>query len=213
MMLHPLLDHSAALSGAVNGPPYGVSDAQATRQPSAAALVTAFVQSRLTTDVLTIEAALATVNQQLLPYCRPIVQPPRRCAERAVQNGDVGPMIVLLSYQAAVLTAASHDVASLPPPPLGSAATQHVALLLEDVSLCADQAAGVVQEMALAARQALSLGASIDFGYEPTMRRLLTTLRRAEAWLETIDQETGARVRLPGFQPGAPSLESQLAVP
>ena len=38
-------------------------------------------------------------------------------------------------------------------------------------------------------------------------------MSRAEDWLETLDQETGARVTLPGFERGAPPLAVQLDLP
>jgi hypothetical protein len=54
--------------------------------------------------------------------------------------------------------------------------------------------------------------AAQGLGYEPRVRSAASLLRRAEGWLESIDHESGAHVTLPGFTPGAPSLESRLAL-
>jgi hypothetical protein len=49
--------------------------------------------------------------------------------------------------------------------------------------------------------------------YTPMMETALRGLYRAQAWLATIDRETGAQVTLPGLTPGGPALESQLDLP
>jgi hypothetical protein len=87
----------------------------------------------------------------------------------------------------------------------------------EDLALFSDQLAGLLQESAAALASSPLQQASYGqpesrVSYGPRVRAAVSILRRAEAWLETVDRETGAHVTLPGFAPGAASLESVLAM-
>jgi hypothetical protein len=48
--------------------------------------------------------------------------------------------------------------------------------------------------------------------YGPRALQWVQAVRRAEAWLDDADRATGAHATLPGFAPGAPSLESVLGL-
>jgi hypothetical protein len=126
-----------------------------------------------------------------------------------------------LTQQALILTGASAAFSSLPPPRLDALATLQLQCALEDLALGSAQLAGLLGETATVLQTLPSLEAngavfpveatrSVAFGLR--MDSALTIVRRAEEWLETVDHETGAHATLPGFGPGAPSLERLLAM-
>jgi hypothetical protein len=51
-----------------------------------------------------------------------------------------------------------------------------------------------------------------DLAYASRVRGALQLWRHAAGWLAPIDHETGAQATLPGFAPGAASLDSVLAM-
>jgi hypothetical protein len=191
-------------------------------RPSAlgpAALLTAYVEHVLTPRVQQLEAALATANRQVLAYCQPPEMILVRCTDLSgrLGSGGNGTMTEALMAQALVLTGASHGLDTLLPPNMGQLPTLHLRCVIEDLALFADQLAGLLEESVAAVssstlQQASSGQPAPRVSYGPRVRSVVAILRRAEAWLETIDHETGAHVTLPGFGPGAPSLESQLAM-
>jgi hypothetical protein len=135
--------------------------------------------------VLSLEGALATANHAALSF-----NPP--------PHGN-GSLIALLDREALVAMAASHDLPGLASPPLDALAARQMERLLQDTATAVAQAAEPDKVMSL--------------GYWPGVRRTLALLRRAEGWLETIDRETDAHVRLPGFGRGDPPLDAPLAPP
>jgi hypothetical protein len=90
--------------------------------------------------------------------------------------------------------------------------------LVEDLAYCSAQLAALLQEFGDAIMQAAqapmpNVGPALQgVAYAPRVRSLVVGLRRAEGWLHTIDQETGAHATLPGFTPGAPPIETQLGL-
>jgi hypothetical protein len=193
--------------------------------PSPAARVTAFVHTALALRVLTIEDAVATANRQVLAYCAARHVGLGPCFEQDVDFHAPATLALaqILTQQALVLTGASHDLSLLLAPQIGDQpADQQMVRIVEDLALCADQSAGLLQEhtttIATMARNPLT-NATSDVGtalgglsYGPRMRSLARILRRAQDWLDTIDHETGARATLPGFD-GSASLDEQLDLP
>jgi hypothetical protein len=178
------------------------------RVPSAV-LLTAFVQSALAMQVLIVEDALATANRAVLAYCPRSQHSLLQCADLAVVTGG-GELATTLTQEAGVLAQASQGLSSLPLPDLGRLPTLHLALLQEDLVVCSGGLARLLQEVAAGVPLAANVAATASSAaYGPRVRDLVTVLRRAEGWVETLDRETGARVRLPGFGPGPP-LEQRL---
>jgi hypothetical protein len=115
----------------------------------------------------------------------------------------------ILDQQAGAIALAGAGFALLAPPQGGDRTGLQMTRLLEDLTVYCDQVGSVLWEAA----------ADLRSGHDPTDRvwaaywlgvdRALVLLRRAEGWLETIDLETGARARLPGFEPGT-MLDDQL---
>jgi hypothetical protein len=189
-----------------------------------AAAVTAFVQGDLAPRVVDIEMALTLANQQAQTYCAGYQVGLVLCLEHDVDPADGAAMTLaeVFSQQALRLSGASRVLATrLNSLRLGSPLiTIQMANLIEDLTLCSEQLVRLLQEYA---QPLLRLGrlpaiaseageAVRGLGYEPRVRSAVAILRRAEGWLESIDHESGAHVDLPGFTPGAPSLESQLAL-
>jgi hypothetical protein len=181
--------------------------AGAPRPPSEAWVVTAFVQSTLAVRVLALDAALDTANKQV--------------REHLSGREDDATLAATLHAQARVLTAISHAATALPPE-LDAPETQQMACVVEDLALVAGQLVGLMEETATALEQepaleangaAIAVDATGSAAYAPRVRGALAILRRAEGWLVTIDHETGAAVTLPGFGPGALSLDQQLSLP
>jgi hypothetical protein len=176
----------------------------------------AFVQSAVAPAVQAMEIALATANQHVRRYAGPAglltlsVQP----ATPSPQEGSDDAAAALVQ-QAFAVRAAGATLASLPIPAAGSWLTLQLGRLLEDLELVGDQLATVMQDTAQALEPpsmgaAKNHAAAQDPAYGLRVRNAVQVLRRAEGWLETIDSETGAAVRLPGFAPGAPPIEAQL---
>jgi hypothetical protein len=170
--------------------------------------VATFVGSTLAPRVLLLESTLATANHHVGTHLGG--------AE------DNGALAGALTRQALMLTAASAAFSSLPPPRLETLATLQMTCVIEDLALVSDQLAALLRETALALQTIPSLEASgaviaveatQSVAYGQRVRSALSIMRRAEAWLVTIDHETGASATLPGFEPGAPSLEGVLALP
>jgi hypothetical protein len=175
-------------------------------RPVAAPAVTLFVQTAVASRVLTDEDALLAAQ--------------RRVEEYRGSRMDGGTLAAALNREALVLIVASAAPVSLPPS-LDSHVTQDMTCLVEDVALFGEQAAALLQETAaalLAITTQEASGATVSgdavtsTGYAPRVRGALSLLRRAEGWLEMLDHDTGAHATLPGFAPGAPSLEGQFAM-
>jgi hypothetical protein len=179
-----------------------------------AAVVTAFVTSALVDPVLSGEDALAMANRAVGASC----QAARRgtaiigCAD-LLTAPPTSTLPALLSQQGGLLLAADAALTRLIPPPLGPPLLGQVGRLLEDLSLFCTQLASLLQETAIALPVPRWPEPTIGVSYGPRVRAAVAILRRAEAWLETINHESGAHATLPGFAPGAPSLESQLNLP
>jgi hypothetical protein len=201
------------LLGSMTGPPVGARSHPLT--PATA--VTAFVQTTLTPRVLAVENAVALANRQVLLYCQPPEMVLVRCTDLMGHHSGSSTVAGVLTAEARVLTGASHGFDALLPPTVGWLPTLHVRCAVEDLALASDQLSALLQESADAVSRT-TLQEAVDalpaprISYGPRLRSALTILRRAEAWLETVDHETGAHATLPGFAPGAPSLETQLAL-
>jgi hypothetical protein len=131
-----------------------------------------------------------------------------------VRSAGSTALAALLTVQAGTLVAASHDIENLLPPEIGRVPGLQLRCLIEDLALFAAQVSDLLQETVVALSSSL-LQATTDVpwvAYGPLLRRAVALLRRAEGWLEAVDRVTGARATLPGFQPGALSLERQLAM-
>jgi hypothetical protein len=189
-----------------------------------AARVTTYVHTLLAPRVLLLEHAWTLANRQVQAYCDAQHQAVSVCFEQEVDPrapalralGDA------LTQQALTLRGACAGFTLLPAPHLGTdVADRQMDHLLEDLGLLSTQLAGVLEDHAQAIVQMTNAplpnpryGTALQgLAYAPRVRDLLATLRRAEGWLESIDQETGAHATLPGFEPGAPSIEIQLGIP
>jgi hypothetical protein len=182
------------------------------------AVVATFVRTVLAPQVLLMEEALATANRQVLAYCRPPEMVLVRCTDLSDHlSGGSGTLVGGLTAQALALRSASQNVNTLLPPDIGRQPTLHLRCVEEDLALFSDQLADLFQESTAALsrmilRQATYVQPAPRVSYGPRVRAAVTILRRAEAWLGVVDRETGARVTLPGFAPGAASLDSVLAM-
>jgi ABC-type transporter Mla subunit MlaD len=189
--------------------------------------VTAYLEHEVRPRVLLLETALATVNQQVRTYCRAVdLREVSSCFGQSLdlQTLRARALRQAFAQQAGVLASLSAWPSSLP---LLSSSTPEVAQqldrLTEDLAACSGQLAALLADhgQLMAALATLPPSGSLALGPSVTLSRLdylaqvhsaLQLLHRAEGWLETVDQETGARVTFPGVEPGAPSLESQLAL-
>jgi hypothetical protein len=170
--------------------------------PTQAVLVTAFVHTLLAPRVLVLEGALATANRQMLG---------------GFPQEETATLARALSQEAHLLTGVSPDLTVLMPPQVGALPTIQVARLIEDLALVGDDLASVLQQIVTAVSgtpmgEEASGGPEDCVAYTARIRHAVASLQRAEGWLETIDQETGAHVTLPGFERGGRALESQLAL-
>jgi hypothetical protein len=177
------------------------------------------LQRSLTPLVLQLEGALATANRQVLLYCQPPAMVLTRCTDltSSLSSGETSAVAAVLTAQALVLSGASQGFDMLLPPDVGRLPTLQLRCVSEDLALVSDQLAALLQESVAAVsrnplEQTSDFQAAPRVSYGPRARSAVTILRRAEAWLETLDQETGAHATLPGFAPGAPPLESVLAL-
>jgi hypothetical protein len=161
-------------------------------------VVTTFVQQMVAPQVVVVETMFAAADQQMLGY-------------GAIHAGT-GDLIAALARQASVVRQSGLAFSSLEPPPTERQAMLQIMRLLEDLAVCSDQVAMLLEETAAVGflQQRGQTAGALEFG--PRMRRAVSILRRAEGWLETIDHETSARIRLPGFGEGQ-SLDEQLHLP
>jgi hypothetical protein len=188
--------------------------------PSAATVVTTFVQTALILRVLIVEGALASANRTVRRYCSlpssvPELTPSLLQCDGLVILPDDRTLGTTLTREAGVLAAAGYAVASLQPPVLDTQATVSLALVAEDLVLCSTGLASLLRETAASVErlQPLRLQVVISSrGYWSRVCDFVTLLQRAEGCLVTLDRETGAQAILPGFAPGAPPLETVLAL-
>jgi hypothetical protein len=179
--------------------------------PGPAAQVTVYVHTTLGPRVRIIEDALATADRTLLAYCPRAQRALLQCADLAVLKGG-GILATTLVEEADVLAQAGYSLDMVAIPDLGSRSTLYLMLLIEDLVICSEGLAGLMQEVAAGIPVAANVTAtSGSMAYGLRVRYLVTLLRRAEGWLDKIDRETGARVTLPGFE-GGQSLEEQLSL-
>jgi hypothetical protein len=181
-------------------------------------------------------AAPAHSSQQIAPLAgRPAQVGARQRDARFVANGldislcleqdiDVQALATqalaqVFTQQALVLTALSADLAVLPVPSLGAwLPGRQIDRLIEDLALCSTQLADLlwdhVHAIAMVAQAPTPRpgAALVGLAYGPRVHSAMTILRRAEGWLETVDHETGADVRLPGFAPGEASLQNLVTI-
>jgi hypothetical protein len=188
-------------------------------------MVTVYIQTLLSPQVRLIENGLATANRELLAYCGIPGMLVAGCDDLTTHWGSLTSLALrrLLVQQALLLMGTAHALDGIAPPlrVVGAPAWQ-MARLLEDVALNSTQLATLLQEMAAALpadgampstqEQATQLRAN-RVGYSARARAMVALLSRAEGWLETIDQETGVHLTLPGFEPGQLPLEQQLSLP
>jgi hypothetical protein len=199
---HPLHDHAPA-------------------QPDPARVLTTFVQVQVAARLMAGEAALAAAQRGLLAYCRVSRITAQSCASLPTADGHSSTVLAgSLARQALVLAAAGDDFSVLPLPALAPPLLIQTARLVEDLTLGTAELAGLLGDASLAVApgnitemQATDGELGSQVSYEPRLLRALALLRRAECWLEMLDHETGAHATLPGFEPGAISLESALAMP
>jgi hypothetical protein len=181
-----------------------------TLPPRQAAAVTAYVRDVLSAQVLAMEGALVATDDQIRAYHAAFT------AGTQVASFDLRPLIdqtvAVLTRQSALCTGLSHDVVVPSALHLGTVVTLQLAALHEDLALFSAQVATVMQETSTdVAGMPRSIESPRANAYPARITEALPILGRAEAWLDTIDHETGARATLPGFEPGALSLESILA--
>jgi hypothetical protein len=182
--------------------------------PQPAGVVTAYVHGFLAPRVMAVEESLAASDDQIQTYLD---------AYSAGTQLDWPSLSALVEQTISVLTAgsslceeSSHDFDVPPALPLDTSLSLQLASLREDLELFSTQIATAMRATSTdmdIARMPRRLESLRDAGYATRIGDALPILRRAETWLEAIDRETGARVTLPGFKPGAPPLEQQLALP
>jgi hypothetical protein len=164
-----------------------LSPAHAVTPASPAAAVTVFVRDAVAPRVLVLEAALAAAQRQVDVY--------------AAGHTDAGAVLAVLGQQSRALRDLSQDLAALTPPWLGLLPTLQMARALEDLAACGEQLAGLLQDTMTAGSFSprLEAGALSVVEYGPRLDAALALVARAEAWLRTLDRETGARLHLPGY--------------
>jgi hypothetical protein len=165
----------------------------------------------LAPQVLALDSALAATVTQIHAYDAAFI------AGTQLAAVDLHPLIdqtvAVLTRQDALCTALSHTVVPSSDP-LEAAQGAEWAAVREDLVLFSAQVAVAMQETSGdVARMPRNLESPRASAYAARIVAALPILRRAEAWLEMIDQQTGAHATLPGFAPGAPSLESVLGLP
>jgi hypothetical protein len=160
-----------------------------------ASAVAALVRGTLAPQVLAAESALTTAD--------------RHMALRQAGREDDGALARTLTQQEVLLTAASAGLSSLGLPRLAEQSMLELKSAVEDLALFSDQLADLFHEASVdlqtfASREAAGEVVSADVmqsvAYQRRVHSLLKILRRAEMWLKTLDQETGAQVTLPGFE-------------
>jgi hypothetical protein len=196
----------------------GTTAAQASRTHTVvpsdpAARVTRFVEQELSWRVLLIEGAALTANAHVLAYCVAPGALAIQCADlRLVQQGESTQTVLDgLREQERTLTAMSYALWRLPLPPLDGRAAVHLACLLEDLTLFSDQYARLLDDAANAIPGTTNKGLTPQVSYGAREQSIGAVLDRAEAWLETLDHDTGAQVTLPGFARGG-TLDAQLTM-
>jgi hypothetical protein len=190
----------------------------------AAAEVTDIVRVTVGPSVLAIERALAAANVQVQTYCTGRHMSVTLCFESGVDPNDAAAVTLaeVFRRQALLLGGVGPALdARLVAVGLASQLlTAQMHGLLEDLAMSSAQLVDLLQDYAgpLLAEGQVPVTAS-DSGttmrglaYGARVRVLIAELQRAEQWLESIDHETGARVRLPGFGDGN-SLRILLAAP
>jgi hypothetical protein len=183
---------------------------------SPAAAVTAFVQTALTPRVVLVEGTLATANQALLSACRlthAYDTTLMKCTDPALMDGGRA-LARTLAMDANVLFDASHALAAVDPPPGGPRWTVPLALTVEDLVLCSDGLGSLLAESAAAMPLSAPAGTPppVSIDYASRVLKWASLLQRAQAWLETVDRDTGAHANLPGFVPGTQPLETLLGL-
>jgi hypothetical protein len=123
----------------------------------------------------------------------------------------------VLTQQENLSRSVAAALTTLSPPLVGMLPTLQMKCVLEDLALFGDQLARLLHDVgaALGIPPPPAAPAEVpveNVGYPARARAALSLVRRAEGWLETVDHQTGARVTLPGLEPGAPALEQQLGL-
>jgi hypothetical protein len=177
--------------------------------------VTLFIQTSVAPRVWAMVSILAAANQALLRACPFPAKALGPCADAAAEQTDAA-LGTPLTADAAALTANGTSLASLPLPAVGWQPSLHLGLMLEDLALCSDELGSLLGEIVAGLNLDdvhAYLAVNVSVSYVPRVRQLLNIVGRAEQWLAVVDRETDARVRLPGFAWGVPSLEQQLTTP
>jgi hypothetical protein len=166
--------------------------------PSTAALVTVFLQVGVVPRLARVEAAAARVDRAV-------------SAAHDVVEG-YGLLASLFSQQAALLSGSSRELTAPALPPLGPVLTPQLCALLEDLALAGDELARLYTETAAAVSSRPFVEGLTSVAYWPRAQSVEALLRRAEGWVKTLEEETGAQVALPGVL-GERALQKQLGWP
>jgi hypothetical protein len=156
---------------------------------------TVFIRTAIVRQVRAVEAALAAAD--------------RTASLAQTRAALIAGVPAILDQQAGAIALAGAGFALLAPPQSGDHTGQQMTRLLEDLTVYSNQVAAVLWETAKESRGRQGSADRLWAAYWLGVDRALDLLRRAEGWLETIDRETGARTRLPGFEPGT-VLDDQL---
>jgi hypothetical protein len=206
---------------ALTGQPLAGTHADPAGPASAKAQVAMFVRTALAGRVVAIEAVMARADRQIRAYCSSGALGGDRCFETGMDvHVDAAQALADgLARQALVLTATGDDLAALPSPRLTDPRqARQLDYLVEDVALCGEQFAALLQEMVTiltdtTSEKAPPLGQALANAAYPERAAAATRLlHRAAEWLVALDRETGAGARLPGFEGGL-AFDQQLTTP
>jgi hypothetical protein len=155
--------------------------------------VTAFVQWVLAPRVMVVEGALAAANQLVPDYHAEALEP------RAL-----GASLLSRAWR---LQAIAEELDSVPLPMVPADVRVLLRGLVEDLVLVSQQLSTLFQETAAAVTRKgmngpIGWDGAVSVGYDLRVQSAEALMRRAQGWLQTIDQETGAQVRLTGFARG-----------
>jgi hypothetical protein len=174
-------------------------------------LVAADVQIALAPPLRALEGALATTDFQIHAYDNAFTA--GTAFNSAGLRSLVGQTVIVLAAQANVCVGISHAFSALSFRQLAMAMRSQLAALREDLILFSLLVTAMIQKTSVdVARMPRFLESPAASAYPARVAEALPILRRAEAWLDVIDHETGAHATLPGFAPGALPIETQLGL-
>jgi hypothetical protein len=152
--------------------------------------VSVFVWGVLAPRVVVVEGALAAANQLLPDYHAAALEP------RAL-----GASLLSRAWR---LQAIAVELDGVPLPMVPADVRLQLRGLVEDLLLVSQQLSTLFQETADAVTQKAVNGpigwdGAVSVGYDLRVQSAEVLMRRAQGWLQAIDQETGAQVCLPGM--------------